>query len=201
MSVLLSFTNMYAQIYINLNVNAPSPLIANAGGDKTIQKGNNVQIGAETAATGGTPLYTYLWQPNEGLNNVNIANPIANPILTTTYTLIVTDANNCISSDTIVIKVDTEETYIAEQSYSSNINIYPNPNTGKFYIKINNLNIGDKIELVIFNSLLQNVYNEKINTFNSNIEKEIQMTQLNKGIYIVKINSTQGSVVRKLIIN
>jgi gliding motility-associated-like protein len=52
----------------------------------------------------------YSWQPATGLNNPNIANPIAAPTATTTYTLTGADDKNCFS--------DTKEV---------TINVYPIP--------------------------------------------------------------------------
>ncbi|MFT3911585.1 MAG: T9SS type A sorting domain-containing protein [Ferruginibacter sp.] len=48
----------------------------------------------------------YSWSPSTGLNDASIANPIAAPSVTTTYTLTTTDANDlCASSATITIDV------------------------------------------------------------------------------------------------
>jgi len=42
-------------------------------------------------AVGGTGVYTYLWQPAAGLSNPTVANPVASPAETTTYTVTVND--------------------------------------------------------------------------------------------------------------
>ncbi len=39
--------------------------------------------------------FTYLWSPAAGLNNPNLANPVAAPTSTTTYTLTVSEAGSC----------------------------------------------------------------------------------------------------------
>ena len=54
---------------------------------------------------GGQKPYTFQWMPLEGLSAGNVANPVANPIQTTTYTLHVTDANGCVSTTTITVTV------------------------------------------------------------------------------------------------
>jgi len=46
-----------------------------------------------SVATGGSGVYTYLWMPAAGLSSTTIANPIATPVVTTTYTIILSD--NC----------------------------------------------------------------------------------------------------------
>ncbi len=55
--------------------------------------GNNVLICPGTSTVIGTPAivgYTYSWTPTTGLNNPLIAQPIASPTVSTTYTLTVT---------------------------------------------------------------------------------------------------------------
>ena len=57
-------------------------------------------------ATGGN--LTYLWTPNTFLSSNTIANPIAFPPTTTTYSVIITDTNNCSLTESITITVIPE---------------------------------------------------------------------------------------------
>ena len=50
---------------------------------------------------------TYSWSPATGLNNPNIANPIANPAVTTTYTLTVKDGS-CSAIDMVTVNVSNQ---------------------------------------------------------------------------------------------
>jgi hypothetical protein len=86
--------------YIN-----PTTLYSIAGQDATINCNQNTsgyQLG--TAPNAG---HTYSWSPVNGLSNPNIANPIANPSLTTTYTLTDFDANGNAVIDQVTITVNT----------------------------------------------------------------------------------------------
>jgi gliding motility-associated-like protein len=76
----------------------PSPLV-NAGTDRTIIAGDAIQLQA-TAANG-----TYLWSPSTGLSATNILNPVATPLVTTTYNLKVTNGQNCSANDQVLITV------------------------------------------------------------------------------------------------
>ncbi|MDT8374994.1 MAG: PKD domain-containing protein [Bacteroidales bacterium] len=67
----------------------------------------------DATVTGGEPGYSYSWAPVLGLNNPNVANPVAKPSLTTTYTVTVTDANGCQATDDITITVQPELTVSA----------------------------------------------------------------------------------------
>ncbi len=72
----------------------------NAGPDTAICLGDTTQLNA----SGGI---TYLWSPSTGLSDTTVANPIANPIITTTYVATITDALGCTGLDSIIVTVDT----------------------------------------------------------------------------------------------
>lgn len=76
-----------------------STVVANAGNDQSVCAGSSVNLNA----TGGV---TYSWLPSTGLSDPNIANPVASPSTTTTYTVFVTDANGCTQPDEIVVTVN-----------------------------------------------------------------------------------------------
>ncbi len=48
---------------------------------------------------------TFLWSPNYMINNVNIANPLVSPDVTTTYSVQLTDAFGCQGSKPVTVKV------------------------------------------------------------------------------------------------
>lgn len=72
---------------------------ANAGSDASICIGDSTTL----SASGGT---SYLWSPSTGLDNSGIANPIANPVNTTNYIVLVTDGNGCKNTDTTTVFVN-----------------------------------------------------------------------------------------------
>lgn len=70
-----------------------------AGLDTTICADRSVQIGSAAM-----PNITYSWFPESTLDDPNIANPVASPIApVTNYILHVTDSNNCVSVDSILV--------------------------------------------------------------------------------------------------
>jgi len=76
-------------------------LTADAGNDTTICLGASVQLNATALAA-----VSYAWLPNDGtLSNVNIANPVANPTVTTLYYVAITNTNGCVDLDTIIVTV------------------------------------------------------------------------------------------------
>jgi gliding motility-associated-like protein len=88
--------------------------VADAGPYVIIAIGNNTQLNA----TGGVGTYT--WTPPTGLDNPNIANPLASPTVTTTYTVNYTDAQGCSSSDTVTVEVIEEYSLFIPSAFSPN---------------------------------------------------------------------------------
>jgi len=80
-------------------------LTANAGPDVTICPNAGIAIGGTPAASGGQPPYTYSWSPSAGLSNSTIANPIATPTTTTTYTLSLTDNTGGVTTDIVTVSL------------------------------------------------------------------------------------------------
>lgn len=77
-----------------------------AGGDKNLCSGSSVVIG--NLATGGTGAgtYTYSWNPATNLDDPASATPTASPTITTTYNVLVTDANSCTATSSATITID-----------------------------------------------------------------------------------------------
>ncbi|MFN9304195.1 MAG: FG-GAP-like repeat-containing protein [Candidatus Kapaibacterium sp.] len=78
-------------------------LVARAGSDAQICSGSPITLG-ETTIGGVAPLQ-YRWSPGKGLSDSTIMMPIARPNANTRYIVTITDANNCISFDTINVSV------------------------------------------------------------------------------------------------
>ncbi|MCB9186923.1 MAG: PKD domain-containing protein [Flavobacteriales bacterium] len=76
----------------------PAPTV-DAGQNQNICEGDMVQMNA-------TGVGNFSWSPSAGLSSTTIANPNANPIVTTTYYVTLTDANNCSATDSVVVDVD-----------------------------------------------------------------------------------------------
>ena len=72
--------------------------VLNAGIDTVICKGGNIQLHAH--GTG-----SFLWAPSALINNPYIADPVATPITTTTFSVTLTDLFGCKDSDNVRVEV------------------------------------------------------------------------------------------------
>ena len=75
----------------------------NAGSDVPLCRFHSTPLNA--VASGGTPPYAYLWNPPMGLSSTNIANPVASPNMTVTYTVTIMDSLGCTASDAVTVTV------------------------------------------------------------------------------------------------
>ncbi|MBV9961763.1 MAG: hypothetical protein JO072_05900, partial [Parafilimonas sp.] len=66
--------------------------------DTAICKGGSIMLQANVAGN-----ITYNWIPSTGLSNSNIYNPVASPPDSTKYFVTVTDSNNCVSTDSVIL--------------------------------------------------------------------------------------------------
>lgn len=77
----------------------PGPTVVATASDITIMAGN-------TASLFVSPTGAYLWSPGATLNCDTCQSPVASPVETTTYCVIVTDTNNCVDSGCVTIEVE-----------------------------------------------------------------------------------------------
>lgn len=89
-------------------------VVASSANDLTCSFGSS-----QLTATGAA---SYIWSPSTGLNNPEIANPVASPPATTIYTVTGTDVNGCSNTDTAIVKVDFDKNalYLLPNSFTPN---------------------------------------------------------------------------------
>lgn len=96
--------------------------------------------------------------------------------------------SDCIAIDSVAAEPNT----VTENTLNSSIQMYPNPAKNQLYIQ-NDLN--ETVGVVIYSLAGNEVARASVN--NSAI---IQVSELNAGYYLVKINTQNGSITKKLII-
>ena len=69
-----------------------------------INSGETSQLSLQI--TGGTPPFSYSWSPAGSLNDALLANPIASPVTTTTYNLVVTDSAGGLYVSSVTVTVN-----------------------------------------------------------------------------------------------
>jgi hypothetical protein len=195
---LISLKTTLAQTNINLSVIQPSQLIVDAGDDATIDVGENITLGGTPTAAGGTGNYVYSWNRWPYLNDRTIPNPIATPPGNLTFVVTVTDENGCSESDAVSIIV-IGGTGIDDDITNISLRIFPNPGSGSFTIAFSNVVNEKDLRITVNNLSGQKVY-EEICDIKPGIEKQIDISYLPEGLYILTINGETTNYERQLII-
>lgn len=166
---------------------------ADAGDDVEISLGENTQL----LATGGT---IYSWSPTEGLDNPNISNPIASPGETTIYTVTVSDDEGCSDTAEVTVSVNTTVTENIEDK-NNYINIYPNPNTGKFNLVLSSSEVIKNATINVYSLNSKIVYSEKTFSDSNKLFKQLDLSDLPAGSYFLKVNNEKQVFISKLFLN
>jgi len=80
-------------IVVTVNTN---PIVTISPSSIPICQGQSVTLAS--TVSGGLAPYIYNWTPTSNLSSSTISNPVASPATSTTYSLMVTDANGCTNS-------------------------------------------------------------------------------------------------------
>lgn len=77
------------------------------------------------------------------------------------------------------------------------IRVYPNPTKGQLNIAINDYS--GKLSIQVFDLNGRNVYNQDVNNFNT--ESAINLSNLQSGMYLIKVDGENVSYTQKIILN
>jgi hypothetical protein len=155
------------------------------GNDTTICTGSTISLDA------GNPGCTYSWTPLGSTTQIyaHTSSTAGSQIISVQ----VTDPNSCSTTDNIMITVESCAG-IEENQADLYLKIYPNPSNGIFYIAHDdNVNIN-----------LINVYSEDgklIHTISSQMNDMIDLHDVARGVYFVKILMEEGEYLERVIVN
>ena len=150
------------------------------------------QLGMDIKAnpTGGNMPYVYEWNTGEITQQIT-------PIVNGDYWVIVMDANECIS-DTTYFTVDWIHTSV-EDFNIDRLNIYPNPSRDVFNIEFSSL-VSQDLQIRIISSVGDVVFIEDLQNYNGEYKKQISLEKYSKAIYFLEIQTDDGIVNKKLIL-
>ena len=196
-----SYTWIDGNIYTLSNSTATHTVLNAAGCDSVITLNliindelvvniSSANANLSAIVTGGIAPYSYLWT-----GPINSANAIVTPIVSGNYCVQVTDAVGCVSSQIC----ENVTVSAVNDLYVSKFNIYPNPTTDfltlDFYATIKG-----NYSVKIISSNGEQVYEDKILDFNGDYSKNINLSNLAKGNYIIQIHSDHQVVYRKILL-
>jgi hypothetical protein len=159
-----------------ITISQPTPL--------TVAIDSNIAGGCTNSVwaivSGGTKPYTYNW--TGGLTTDTISS-----LCNGTYSVTVTDANNCSANGSLSI---TSPTGIAQVKEANEIKLYPIPTTGRLNISLAGTAFIPEYAIV-YDMTGRKLFDEKLGTHNNVIT--IDVSSLEQGNYILKLVSNNDN--------
>ena len=176
---------------------AKARIIVNQNPTVTVVNAHSFTVcvnGSTTLNGGGAASYT--WSPATGLSSTSgsavTATVSATPSATVVYT-VTGSSNGCIGTATATLTVNAC-TGIAKISNPNNVTMYPNPSAGVVNITMDQLNAGTMLSVT--DMIGKEVYKTSVQETNLSLD----LTGLQKGMYIITIGSGNAAYMQKLII-
>ena len=150
------------------------------------------QVGSVLGSTvsGGFTPYTYLWSNANTTPNITISS-------IGLYWLVITDNVSC-SADTVYYEVTNVQTDISEFAINA-LSIYPNPSRDVFNIKFTS-NSRQHFVVRFVNLIGEFLLEDRLDDFIGEYTKQIDLTNKAKGIYFLEIETENGVITKKLIL-
>ncbi len=175
----------YNTFTVTVNAGITPTLTVNSGTICPTSTGTVVLTASGTSTS-------YSWTPATGLSSTTGASVSASPTVTTIY-IVTGSLATCKSSitSTVVVSLCTG---IAQVSNSNKISIYPNPSTGLVTVNIPSVNSGTI--MFITDMIGKEVFKSSVNDNTVNLD----LTGLQKGLYMLTITNGKSVEVQKIII-
>jgi hypothetical protein len=138
----------------------------------------------------GSGFSSYLWSTADTTQTISVST-------NGTYIVTVTNTVGCTNSDTIQV---TFTSGIKDPDNTFGVSIYPNPNNGNMYLDINNMD-QEKVVIEIIDLTGKIIRSQVNNISNHGIHILLPLSDLNNGVYILRINAGDTSAQKRFIIN
>jgi hypothetical protein len=181
----------------NMTLSIVKHPVVNLGNDTIICKNDSITLDA------GNPGCNYTWSTNATTQKITVTSPVDAAI---TYYVIVTNSNGCLTTASITVTYVTC-TSIGMAENTPLIKIFPNPNDGNCRLQIcaeRSRSIADcklQIEMRIMNIHGQLIYIETINPNKSTYYKELNLSNLTKGVYFINFIGRNFVKTEKIVIH
>jgi parallel beta-helix repeat protein len=173
-------------INLDLTVN-PLPKV-NLGKDTTITESQEITLNA------GEGFESYYWN-TENTNQIILVSDLSSGKYE--YSVLITDENECSNSDTIVITVMAPNA-ITNVLENKSISVYPNPANEVVYIR-SDINIDSRFSIAIYDGSGKLIINKELENIKAECSYEIDISILNTGVYIMKLNEKGSIKIQKVI--
>jgi len=151
-------------------------------------------IDGPTALSGGSPAGGNFSGPGVSGNNFDPSS-VGTGSYNITYTYV--DGNGCSDSASQIVIVDVCSG-VDNNNGAVTISATPNPNNGNFVLSFSIASTDDYV-LEIHNALGQVVYSEMLNNFAGQYRNDISLSEFGRGMYTVRLRSSDNETVLRVI--
>jgi hypothetical protein len=199
----------------NFSISQNSLPVANAGTDTTLTAGDTVALGGGIAGfggvetgTGGAAPYLYFWSPITNLNSGTVANPLAYPASTTTFTVFVIDSNGCAATDQVQVTInspvvieDGEKNEVGLiEAANFIVDIFPNPTSEFANVKIELVgDVPKPVVIEIYSILGRQLYSWSSDIYESLLHR-LDLEKFISGHYYLKVKIGGDEITRKIVV-
>ena len=165
----------------------PLEVVAYAANDTILINQTNT---LNASATGGTENYTYSWSPATNLNDATAQNPLFTPTEAGdfTYTVTVSDGNETASTSLTFTVIDNTG---VEEIEGGKVSVYPNPASSTLNINVANGFTSLNVKFV-------NIHGQIVKEVSNALE--INVSDIESGIYFIKIDCDGQQYLQKIVI-
>ena len=156
-------------------------------------QGGKSQFTSISTDTNNTTVYR--WDLGNGTTS-NLKNPIGNYSTNGNYTICLWVTNTTGCKDSICKQINVTRVATQDLSNDLKVEIYPNPTTGHFTLKLQN-NTSLKSEVTLFNTLGQIILKQDL----INNIGQFDVSSMTSAIYLIKIRTEKKEIWRKIIVN
>lgn len=131
----------------------------------------------DLTVTGGASPYTFLWDDTSASTTEDLSGLAAG-----TYTVIITDANGCSDTATVIVG---SQVGISDNGLGIEISLYPNPNNGEFVLAFSSQVNG---QVMVTDAAGRLVFNQSVN----GDRMDINLNSIERGLYTITVVNDLG---------
>jgi hypothetical protein len=143
-------------------------------------------------SSGGVPPYVYSWTGPS--NYASTAANLTDLLVKGDYDVVSTDADGCEGMATFTVAGNVSTNDVVK---NENVTIFPNPSVGLF--NLNMTNATGEFTISVKNVIGQTVFNQIV-VASSSLNTELDLTNVEKGIYFINVANDSFEITEKVII-
>jgi len=182
-----SVTGTTTTLNLTCQSTASIQLIVNPNPTVSVVASRSVMCRNESQVLSASGASSYTWNNGTNASSISITPTIAT---IQSFTVTGSDANNCSAS--ALLSINVQACLDLSERNNANINIYPNPSNGHFFVEVES-----DFTLSVINVLGQKVFTGIVKSGKS----EVEISNLPKGMYLIVLEGETEKITKQIIID